>query len=106
MLYEVITEISLSMAQLSMLLEGIDCVITSYSIHYTKLYDKDVVKAPKGYHPVATIAGYDSYYLNVMAGPSRKWLFTWEKDHEWVNGPVYKENRITSYNVCYTKLLR
>jgi len=55
------------------------------------VYNKDVVKAPKGYHPVATIAGYDSYYLNVMAGPSRKWLFTWEKDHEWVNGPVYKE---------------
>ncbi len=54
------------------------------------VYDKDVVKAPKGYHPVATIAGYDNYYLNVMAGPSRKWCFTWEPDHEWVNGPVYK----------------
>ncbi|MGI9894712.1 5-deoxy-glucuronate isomerase [Vibrio natriegens] len=52
-------------------------------------YNKDVVKAPKGYHPVATIAGYDSYYLNVMAGPSRKWLFTWEEDHNWVNGPEY-----------------
>lgn len=53
------------------------------------VYNKDVVKAPKGYHPVATIAGYDSYYLNVMAGPSRKWLFTWEKDHDWVNSEVY-----------------
>ncbi|CAM3659460.1 5-deoxy-glucuronate isomerase [Vibrio aerogenes CECT 7868] len=54
------------------------------------VYDKDVVKVPKGYHPVATIAGYDNYYLNVMAGPSRKWLFTWEADHEWVNGEDYK----------------
>jgi hypothetical protein len=25
---------------------------------------------PRGYHPLAAIAGYDSYYLNVMAGPS------------------------------------
>ncbi|CDG89759.1 5-deoxy-glucuronate isomerase [Xenorhabdus bovienii] len=55
------------------------------------VYNKDVVMVPKGYHPVATIAGYDSYYLNVMAGPSRKWLFTWEKDHQWVNGAEYAE---------------
>lgn len=53
------------------------------------VYDKDVVKVPKGYHPVATMAGYDSYYLNVMAGPVRKWMFTWEKDHAWVNGSEY-----------------
>lgn len=53
------------------------------------VYNKDVVKAPKGYHPVATLAGYNSYYLNVMAGPSRKWLFTWEKDHQWINSEEY-----------------
>jgi 5-deoxy-glucuronate isomerase len=53
------------------------------------VYNKDVVMVPKGYHPVATIAGYDSYYLNVMAGPSRQWRFTWEKDHQWINGPTY-----------------
>jgi len=53
------------------------------------VYNKDVVKAPKGYHPVATVAGYDNYYLNVMAGPSRKWLFTWEEDHNWVNSEIY-----------------
>lgn len=52
-------------------------------------YNKDVVQVPRGYHPVATIAGYDSYYLNVMAGPSRKWLFTWEQDHAWVNSEEY-----------------
>ncbi|WP_373567343.1 5-deoxy-glucuronate isomerase [Xenorhabdus yunnanensis] len=55
------------------------------------VYNKDVVVVPKGYHPVATIAGYDNYYLNVMAGPTRKWLFTWEKDHQWVNGEEYAE---------------
>ncbi|MEI8633798.1 5-deoxy-glucuronate isomerase [Vibrio sp. PP-XX7] len=53
------------------------------------VYDKDVVMVPKGYHPVATIAGYNSYYLNVMAGPTRKWLFTWEKDHAWINSESY-----------------
>lgn len=53
------------------------------------VYNKDVVKVPKGYHPMATMAGYDNYYLNVMAGPKRKWLFTWEKDHQWVNSDVY-----------------
>ena len=51
--------------------------------------DKDVVMVPKGYHPVATIAGYDNYYLNVMAGPVRKWCFTWEDDHDWINGETY-----------------
>lgn len=44
-------------------------------------YNHDVVMVPRGYHPVAAIAGYDSYYLNVMAGPDRKWLFTREDDH-------------------------
>lgn len=53
------------------------------------VYNKDVVMVPKGYHPVATLAGYDSYYLNVMAGPNRKWLFSWEKDHQWINTPEY-----------------
>lgn len=55
------------------------------------VYDKDVVKVPKGYHPVATIAGYDNYYLNVMAGPIRQWRFTWEKDHLWVNSEEYQK---------------
>lgn len=53
------------------------------------VYDRDVVKVPRGYHPVATIAGYNNYYLNVMAGPERKWLFTWEDDHAWINSPDY-----------------
>ncbi|WP_350304429.1 5-deoxy-glucuronate isomerase [Photorhabdus viridis] len=55
------------------------------------VYNKDVVMVPKGYHPVATIAGYNNYYLNVMAGPTRKWLFTWEKDHQWVNSEEYAQ---------------
>lgn len=53
------------------------------------VYDGDVVQVPRGYHPVATIAGYDNYYLNVMAGPVRKWRFTWEQDHAWINTEDY-----------------
>lgn len=55
------------------------------------VYDGDVVTVPKGYHPVATIAGYDNYYLNVMAGPVRQWRFSWEPDHQWINSQTYAE---------------
>jgi 5-deoxy-glucuronate isomerase len=46
--------------------------------------DGDVVLVPRGYHPVATVHGYDSYYLNVMAGPRRIWKFHNEPRHEWL----------------------
>jgi 5-deoxy-glucuronate isomerase len=46
--------------------------------------DGDVVLVPRGYHPVATIHGYDSYYLNVMAGPTRIWKFHNAPEHEWL----------------------
>lgn len=57
------------------------------------VHDGDVVMVPRGYHPVATVAGYDNYYLNTMAGPVRKWNLTWEPAHSWVNGPLYPRNR-------------
>jgi 5-deoxy-glucuronate isomerase len=44
----------------------------------------DVALVPKGYHPCATIHGYDLYYLNVMAGPKRIWKFHNQKEHEWL----------------------
>lgn len=46
--------------------------------------DGQVVLVPKGYHPVSAPPGYELYYLNVMAGPIRKWRFTNDKDHEWL----------------------
>jgi len=45
--------------------------------------DGDVVLVPRGYHPVAAAAGYDLYYLNVMAGPVRRWCITTDPDHRW-----------------------
>jgi len=46
--------------------------------------DCDVVLVPAGYHPVGAAAGYDCYYLNVMAGPNRAWHFTVDPDHAWL----------------------
>ncbi len=46
--------------------------------------DGDVVLVPRGYHPVATIHGYDNYYLNVMAGPHRIWKFHNAPEHAWL----------------------
>ena len=44
----------------------------------------DVVIVPKGYHQVAVPDGYNSYYLNVMAGPEKVWKFNNQKEHEWI----------------------
>jgi 5-deoxy-glucuronate isomerase len=46
--------------------------------------DRDVVMVPRGYHPVVVPYGYDSYYLNVMAGPRRAWHFKNDPAHEWI----------------------
>jgi 5-deoxy-glucuronate isomerase len=46
--------------------------------------DHDVVLVPRGYHPVVVPHGYDSYYLNVMAGPKREWHFKNDPAHEWM----------------------
>ncbi|WP_239253702.1 5-deoxy-glucuronate isomerase [Listeria ilorinensis] len=44
----------------------------------------DVVLVPAGYHPVGVPDGYTSYYLNVMAGPTRVWKFHNDPAHEWI----------------------
>ena len=46
--------------------------------------DGDVVLVPKGHHPCAAPYGYEMYYLNVMAGPLRKWRFENDPDHDWI----------------------
>ncbi|WP_144142488.1 5-deoxy-glucuronate isomerase [Paraburkholderia sp. BCC1884] len=46
--------------------------------------NRDVVMVPRGYHPVIVPYGYDSYYLNVMAGGQRVWHFRNDPAHEWI----------------------
>ncbi len=47
--------------------------------------DGDVVLVPRGHHPVGAPYGYEMYYLNVMAGPLRKWRFIAHPDHAWIS---------------------
>jgi 5-deoxy-glucuronate isomerase len=46
--------------------------------------DGDVVLVPRGYHPVGAPHGYDLYYLNIMAGPQRTWIFNNDPAHAWI----------------------
>jgi len=46
--------------------------------------DQDVVLVPKGHHPCAAPYGHEMYYLNVMAGPLRKWRFENHPDFDWI----------------------
>ncbi|SDG02760.1 5-deoxy-glucuronate isomerase [Alloyangia pacifica] len=39
------------------------------------VHDHDVVCVPRGHHPCGAPYGFEMYYLNVMAGPLRKWRF-------------------------------
>ena len=48
------------------------------------VYNQDAVLVPAGYHPVAVPDGYNSYYLNIMAGPTKQWKFHNEVAHEWL----------------------
>lgn len=49
--------------------------------------DGCVVKVPRGYHPVGAPHGYDLWYLNVMAGPERRWCFHNDPAHAWIVAP-------------------
>jgi len=46
--------------------------------------DGDVVLVPRGHHPCSAAYGFDMYYLNVMAGPLRKWRFQLDPAVEWI----------------------
>ncbi|MEO0358726.1 MAG: 5-deoxy-glucuronate isomerase [Pseudomonadota bacterium] len=46
--------------------------------------DGDVVLVPRGHHPCGAPYGFEMYYLNVMAGPLRKWRFVSAPDVEWI----------------------
>ncbi|MEX0827585.1 MAG: 5-deoxy-glucuronate isomerase [Haliea sp.] len=46
--------------------------------------DGDVVCVPRGHHPCGAPYGFEMYYLNVMAGPLRKWRFVPAPDVAWI----------------------
>jgi 5-deoxy-glucuronate isomerase len=48
------------------------------------VHDGDVVLVPRGHHPCGAPYGFEMYYLNVMAGPLRKWRFVPDPAVEWI----------------------
>ena len=46
--------------------------------------DGDVVCVPRGHHPCGAPYGFEMYYLNVMAGPLRKWRFVAAPEVDWI----------------------
>ena len=79
-------------------------VITSYSIHYTKLYDVSVGDNSFGHPHARALKNLEDYSEEV---------YTTMHDHavlfflnDTITVKTYGGYRITSYNVCYTKLLR
>lgn len=52
--------------------------------------DGDVVLVPRGYHPCGAPYGFAMYYLNVMAGPLRKWRFLPAPEVAWI---MERDNR-------------
>ena len=46
--------------------------------------DGDVVLVPRGHHPCGAPYGFELYYLNVMAGPLRRWRFVADPAVEWI----------------------
>ena len=46
--------------------------------------DGDVTLVPRGHHPCGAPYGFEMYYLNVMAGPLRKWRFVPAPAVEWI----------------------
>ena len=46
--------------------------------------NNDAVLVPEGYHPVASAAGYNTYYLNFLAGSAQSLANTDDPEHDWV----------------------
>lgn len=46
--------------------------------------DGDVVLVPRGHHPCGAPHGFEMYYLNVMAGPIRRWRFVVAPEVEFI----------------------
>ena len=49
-----------------------------------KVHDGDVVLVRDGYHRVVAGPGYDTYYLNFLAGTSRTMTVTEDPEHVWL----------------------
>ena len=84
------------------------CVITSYSIHYTKLYE-DVARVIGVVCPTLDEGNEERRDLKVLCDDVVVSALDSElggRQQEEEAAAAIAQARITSYNVCYTKLLR
>lgn len=49
-------------------------------------HNNDIVLVPKGYHPVVGGHGYNTYYLNFLAGSDQSLASSDDPDHKWIYG--------------------
>ena len=49
-------------------------------------HNNDAVLIPRGYHPVSAGHGYNTYYLNFLAGTDQSLANTDDPDHKWIYG--------------------
>ena len=80
-------------------LEPYQDVITSYSIHYTKLYEAFDIDAK-------VVTRKNNYVVYVKEGSQIVDMLSIMEAHIALMNLENVRIRITSYNVCYTKLLR
>ena len=83
-----------------------DPVITSYSIHYTKLYDIVQAINDEGGRAVGISGKDDDLMVCEADDPELGFVGRPVEMNVQVIRDLYSAGRITSYNVCYTKLLR
>ena len=82
-------------------------VITSYSIHYTKLYDRgpSVDWSPRA--AAVALQYFRKSRLEIfIVSPFSSFTYCSVMTRATLGCSVFGDTRITSYNVCYTKLLR
>ena len=58
--------------------------IVDCGVHYVDIMCQVTRAKPVSVHAVGAPHGYDLYYLNVMAGPTRVWRFYNDPAHEWL----------------------
>lgn len=51
-----------------------------------RAHTNDLVRVPRGYHPVVACHGYHVYYLNFLTGSDQSLANTDDPDHAWIHG--------------------
>jgi 5-deoxy-glucuronate isomerase len=75
-----------------------DCVVMAR--------DNAAVLVPEGYHPVTSAPGYNTYYLNILAGSAQSLAASDDPQYAWVKGTYRsRDPRVPLYDVSAAKAL-